>query len=507
MKYIYFFFALILFTSCGEDDNPQPKEDTSSSNGEELAKQYCSGCHAYAAPDVLVKESWEKVLPAMRDFMGLYDNPKRRDSLLGNDPEVKKALLEGNIYPENPMLSEETYQIIYDYYINNAPMSIEKFIGEKVPLDQKVFKVREPEQRVKIPSTTMAYLNNGNIYIGDANTKSLSIFDRNLKLQKTGNVNEGAVWLNFYDNVMFCTVMGSFSPTDKDIGMVLAMPKEPGKQAQILVDKLRRPVHTATGDLDGNGMDDLVVSEFGYRTGSLSLFLNQGKLNFQEKKLYNKSGPIRSVIRDYDKDGDLDVITLIGQADEQITLFSNDGLGNFKSEKLIQLPPMYGSAYFDFVDYDSDGQDEIVYCNGDNADLSQQLKQFHGVHIFEFIDGKWVEDKFFQLNGAYKAIFEDFDLDGEKDLAAISVFPDFYNNPGEGFVLFENEGDGKYSRHSIEMPDRGRWIVMDSGDLDNDGDTDLVIGSLTMQVDKSGTFTKKWMDKGLPFIYLENMTK
>jgi len=500
-------FLLVLAIFLGSCETEEVDSTINMTEGEKLSERYCVGCHAYPSPDMLSKESWERVLPAMADFMGIYRNENRRDSLLQEPEEVRKRLIDANVYSAVPMATIEDYELIYDFYMENAYDTDSLFSTEKVELDLKQFKVFEPDQRVKIPSTTMAYIKGQQLYIGDANTKSLSIFDKDLNLVKTGNVSEGAVWLNFFDNVMFVTVMGSFSPTDRGLGMLLGMPTDPGKQARVILEELQRPVHTATGDLDGDGREDIVVCEFGYRTGGLTAWLNKGGNKFQEVVLYNKPGATRSLIRDYDGDNDLDIIALIGQADESITLFRNDGQGSFSAEKLIQFPPMYGSTYFDMVDYDGDGTEEILYCNGDNADLSQELKRYHGIRIFDQDDdGLWTEVSFLQLNGAYKALIEDFDLDGDADIAAISFFPDFYDNPGEAFVYMENTGSG-YRRHSFANPDRGRWIVMDKGDPDGDGDIDLVLGSLTMEVDKSGSFVEKWMNGGLPFVFLENQGK
>ncbi len=78
------------------------------------------------------------------------------------------------------------------------------------------------------------------------------------------------------------------------------------------------------------------------------------------------------------------------------------------------------------------------------------------------------------MNDAYNAVVEDFDQDGDRDIAAISFFPDFKNSPEESFVYLENDGFNHFSPSTFEKVNKGRWIVMDASDYDKDGDTDLV---------------------------------
>jgi len=59
---------------------------------------------------------------------------------------------------------------------------------------------------------------------------------------------------------------------------------------------------------------------------------------------------------------------------------------------------------------------------------------------------------------------------------------------------------------SFQEAARGRWVVMDAGDLDEDGDTDLVLGSFVYflpAADTSG-LGKKWLSSGPSIIVLEN---
>jgi len=49
------------------------------------------------------------------------------------------------------------------------------------------------------------------------------------------------------------------------------------------------------------------------------------KLKFKSHILQNLSGPINVILDDIDKDGDLDIISLVSQEWEEIYCFINDG--------------------------------------------------------------------------------------------------------------------------------------------------------------------------------------
>ncbi|MEZ4934360.1 MAG: VCBS repeat-containing protein [Saprospiraceae bacterium] len=147
----------------------------------------------------------------------------------------------------------------------------------------------------------------------------------------------------------------------------------------------------------------------------------------------------------------------------------------------------------------------MIYTNGDNADFPPINKPYHGIRIFEN-DGKnnFKEIFFYPLHGAYNAIPADFDKDGDLDIAAISFFPDFKNTPEEGFIYLENKGKWKMEASTFNGVEKGRWIVMDAGDLDEDGDLDLILGSLAFEVIPKMGLVDKWVKNGLPYILLEN---
>ena len=150
----------------------------------------------------------------------------------------------------------------------------------------------------------------------------------------------------------------------------------------------------------------------------------------------------------------------------------------FETTPAIQLPPTYGCAAWQVVDFDGDGHLDLLIANGDSGDYKSKPKAYHGLRLYRGDgQGRFTEKWFYPLNGAYGLRAEDFDGDGDLDIAAISFFSDYDSAPDESFIFLRNDGNGRFQRFVIPEAKLGRWLVMDSGDLDGDGDVDLVLGS------------------------------
>ena len=515
MNKVYFILVLsTLLVSCKNNSNDTysipsneiietAKQDGLS--GEQLSKIYCIACHQYPEPEMLTVDIWKDyMLPRMGYMYGIYKNADERKALFENNEggELVKA---SGLFPNEQTLDSLSWKKIQDYYLNNAPKELALPPKKIITKELKQFTTIIPDQKVNVPSSTMAeFSENGQIYLGDAFTKSFSIFSSNLKLLTSGNVQEGAVSLYDTDDALWLTLMGSFSPTDAPKGLIATLPKKSGVKSTVPIKGLQRPVHSDYGDLNGDGIMDIVVSEFGKWTGALSVFI-QNDSSYTKKTLLAKPGAIKSYMRDMNNDGFLDIVALFAQADEGIDIYYNDGKANFKRDRVLQFSPSMGGCFMDLIDYNDDGLLDIIYTAGDNADYKPIMKPWHGIYIY-LNDGnnKFKQELFIQHNGAYNAIVNDFDGDGDKDIAAISFFPDWVNTPEESFVYYENTGNNTFQNFTFPEVNKGRWVVMDAADYDKDGDTDLILGSLAFEVIPKLGYVEQWIKDGIPFIILKN---
>jgi hypothetical protein len=130
------------------------------------------------------------------------------------------------------------------------------------------------------------------------------------------------------------------------------------------------------------------------------------------------------------------------------------------------------------VDFNKDGLQDFLVTNGDNGEYPSPTKRYHGIRLYlNRGDLRFEEAFFYPLNGAFCAKPRDFDQDGDLDIAAISFFPDYDKSPQESFVYLENKGKMEFAASTFSQSTAGRWLVMDAGDLDGDGDVDLALGA------------------------------
>lgn len=499
-KYIIIAASMLLFVSC--------KQNESTEDGQKLAKTYCVSCHSFPEPELLDKKSWEQyMLPRMGVFLGVIEHDSLRNILVANDVERQIADASG-IFPKQQVVTDEEWQKIKAFYLQNAPDQLPAPAKKEISKGLASFTTEIPVYKLSPPSVTMAEIDTLShaLFIGDANSQSLSVFSPGLEFIQGAKVGETPVSMAEFSNEYLVTMMGSFSPTDVGSGYILSLPKGNGKTYN-LIDSLRRLVHSSYANLDGDGFMDIVTCEFSKWTGVLAWWKNTGNGNFEKRILRQRPGAVKAYVKDMNKDGLPDIIALFGQGDEGIYTYYNNGNGTFSEEATLRFPPSYGSTYFELYDFDRDGFDDIVYTAGDNADFPPVLKHYHGIYIF-LNDGKnkFSQQHFLQMNGAYAAIPHDYDNDGDIDIAAISFFPDYQGQPDESFIYYTNDGKNNFTLSTIDNPTMGRWIVMDKGDIDGDGDTDIVLGSLAFEVVPPNGLVEKWVQNGVGFIVLRNNT-
>jgi hypothetical protein len=258
----------------------------------------------------------------------------------------------------------------------------------------------------------------------------------------------------------------------------------------------------AVGDVDGDAVDDLYVTQL---DGPGVLFLNRGDGSFvdrtQQAGLAGFEGHGNGAgFVDVDNDGDQDLyITTL--ASPRFYLYINDGAGTFTEEALPRGAAVADDAdrsgmSVSFGDFDLDGYVDIHTTEWrapvrqsagppEHARLLRNLGEEAPGHFEDVTEAAGVVldrepawmPQFLRLPGrhanfSFSSSFVDLDGDGHPELV---VGSDFTTSQ-----LFWNDGDGTFTEGTEEAGvDTVRFAMGSSfGDYDDDGDLDWFVSSI-----------------------------
>ena len=278
--------------------------------------------------------------------------------------------------------------------------------------------------------------------------------------------------------------MGMILPNNDRIGKVIIMEND-GEQnftTHVIAERIARVTDVQCGDMDGDGLIDLVVGQFGYDQGEIRWMRNKGNWEFESTILLSLSGTIHTPVVDMDGDGDLDIIALVSQEWEEIYGFENDGAGNFRTRLLHGVADDdYGSSGIAIADINGDGRPDIIWTNGD-AFVATDYRPLpsHGVQWLENL-GDW-KFRFHRLGafpGAYGPCGADVDGDGDIDIVVVSAFNWWDRPDARSLMIWENLGDGGFLARVVASSPT-HLVTLDAGDMNGNGRVDLVTGSMNL---------------------------
>jgi hypothetical protein len=455
----------------------------SKKTGEELAKENCSSCHKFPDPSLLDKKTWNNhVLVEMSYRLGI----RNKFELLTKIPEEQfQSAVELNIYPDTPKLTVEEWQSIVDYYTKNAPNRTlaqkNKSIIQNDPIHftQETF-LQKKAFNGNVTSVTIQP-ENGEIWTG-FNSNTLTILSSQLKEKSSIRTSSPTVKTLFNKGKTYSLTIGKMYPNDQKLGAIYEISAQ--NKSTKIIDSLKRPVDMQIADFNQDGVNDFLICEYGFEAGQLVWIDGKSK---QRHLLKDQAGSRNVIVKDYTGDGRPDLLVLMAQAREGVSLFINKGMGMFVEKPILQFDAVWGSSYMEVVDINKDGSDDIIISNGDNADYSITKKPYHGIHLF-LNDKKnnFKEAYFYPLYGATKTIARDFDQDGDLDLASIAFFTENEKGKNESFVYFQNQGNMNFKTYNLNNPMDSQYMTLDAGDYDKDGDMDIVVGNYQFGKTKPG---------------------
>ncbi len=244
----------------------------------------------------------------------------------------------------------------------------------------------------------------------------------------------------------------------------------------------------ATGDLNGDHLDDFIVGSASQNTAAIYLQTATGFTKLKSPILSSDSGheDMGILIFDADGDGDNDIYMVSGgnefEYDSnmlQDRLYVNTGDGVFE-KSTNALPKMItsGSRVQSF-DYDKDGDLDLFiggrlipanYPSPANSYILENISQ-PGAPKFLDVTEK-IAPSLKNIGMVTDARWSDFDGDGWTDLVIVGEWMPITvlkNNKG----IFENQTEDRNLQNT-----NGWWFSIEQGDFDNDGDLDFIAGNL-----------------------------
>ncbi len=283
------------------------------------------------------------------------------------------------------------------------------------------------------------------------------------------------------DHDVIVSVLGNILPDDNVIGSVVWLENDGGEfQKHLLLDDVRRVADVQAGDLDGDQDLDLAVAVFGYSRGEVLWLENRGEQRFRDHRLFVAPGIIHVPLADFDGDGDIDIAAVVSQDEEEVWGFENLGRGKFQPRRLFaSINYDLGSAGLVLDDLDQDGDADLILPVGDNLeDIHSYPQPYHGCLWLENV-GNWTftTHRLAHLGGTYAAAVGDLDGDGDRDVVLASMVNN-WDRPGHAsLVWLENDGRHNFSPRQID--DRPTHLVtVACGDLNGDGRDDIAAGGL-----------------------------
>ena len=233
-----------------------------------------------------------------------------------------------------------------------------------------------------------------------------------------------------------------------------------------------------TGDVNRDMLDDFILLGAAGDPDKLFLQQSDGSFSFKENSSFNKDKGFESicgVLLDLDNDGDQDLMigsggndVLVDQISYIVRVYKNDGRGNFTGDPYT-IPPVIGNfSTMSADDLDNDGKKEVFLgarIVPGNYGLVPQS------YLLKLKDGNWTDiapAALGKIGMVTDAVWADTDSDGDKDLVVVGDWMSVH--------IFRNE-KGLLGSPVIIPESEGWWTRVQAADLDNDGDTDFILGN------------------------------
>ncbi len=323
--------------------------------------------------------------------------------------------------------------------------------------------------------------------------------------------------------------LGSTSPTEEPAGrVVVAINTGDGNFGfRTVFEGVGRIADARPIDLDGDGDLDIAVASFGFlRAGGIFVLHNEsdGALAFRAEQISSDTGAVSIVPVNVPVNAPVNApvnvpanapVTAIGadtrpgfavafsQHHERVSIFYPDA-GGWKERVLYRAPhPNWGISNLEAVDLDRDGDTDFLLAHGDTLDDGLAFKPYHGVQWLENTGGIFRSREIGALYGAHRAEAGDLDGDGDLDVVACGFLPQVQLPvPEDGFqldsLIWFERSEEEWIPRAIES-NHPRHTGLTLVDLDGDGNLDIAAAinrAWDIQEVEEGPSLEVWFNEG-----------